>query len=694
MHCPTCASPLPVGAMFCGECGRAVTSADVAAAAARRDDDGGAGAQAEPPAWQLRQPPRPTTSGDAPWWVRDRRVEQEPAAPHEQQARQQQPLEQQPREQPTGRRASGRRAAEEAPPAWAAPVTPEAPAAPAERTSDERSRPGQGEPVVPEPVVDREAEARARQTGAVSAEPDAGSNAPRPAPTAAAPAPASAPAPAPAPERAAPTPAPLRQPAPHADNGPRPTSAPLWTASLAPLPTEADDESSAVPARDDVAAPTTAGPAAPSVEGDRDDRSPRAAPAPHEVSGADVRAEHETETQTETESASAEAAAVEPASVAVADDEEARREPPRSQSPASADSASRPAPDEVRTPGRHDEPAAPTTSADGPAVSSSSPAAAPPVPLRAPAPEAFAGDTAPVTPVPRPGTGGGLTPAPVPLVEPGQQKVVEHCTHCGALLHEDDIFCPECGAVVQSVALSFTGPIAPLPPEWRPGASAPSETAITTAEPEPEPEREPVRAPEPELASDVAPPAAPRHSPEPPLGRDAVPGRAADAPSTTDAPAAAAPPSLPPMPPSSTASPLAGLLSPDPRSRLVTDDDDVDETRIVRRGPVGTEYLLQFSTGESVTIDGSGLLGRAPSPQPGERFDHLVRIVDPGKSVSKTHLEFGQELGALWVSDRWSGNGTVVRPHEQPARRVEPGTRVRVARGTRVEIGEQFFVVS
>jgi uncharacterized Zn finger protein (UPF0148 family) len=697
MHCPTCASPLPVGAMFCGECGRAVTSADVAAAAARRDDDGGgAGSQADPPAWQLRQPPRPSTSGDAPWWVRDRRVEQEPVEPREQQAREQQereqqereqpPREQRQREQPTGQRASGRRAAEEVPPAWAAPVAPAAPAVPPERTSDERPRPDQGEPVVPEPVVDREAEARARQTGATAAEPDDGSHAPAPDATAA------ASAPAPAPERAAPTPAPtpapLRQPAAHADNGPRPTSAPLWTASLAPLRTETADEPPATPARDDVARPTTARPAAASVEGDRDDRSPGAAPAPDEDSVADVRAERETET----ESASAEAAAAESAPAPVADDEDAGHEPPRSQSPASGDSTSRPEPDEVRTPGGDDEPAASTSPADGPAASSSSPAAAPPVPLRAPAPEAFAGDTAPVIPLPRPGTQGGLTPAPVPLVEPGQQKVVEHCTHCGTLLHEDDIFCPECGAVVQSVALSFTGPIAPLPPEWRPGASAPSETASSPGETETE--REPVRATEPEPASDVVPPTAPRHSPEPPLGRNAVPGRSADAPSATDASAAAAPPSLPPMPPSSTASPLAGLSSPDPRSRLATDDDDVDETRIVRRGPVGTEYLLQFSTGESVTVDGSGLLGRAPSPQPGERFDHLVRIVDPGKSVSKTHLEFGQELGALWVSDRWSGNGTVVRPHEQPARRVEPGTRVRVARGTRVEIGEQFFVVS
>jgi hypothetical protein len=252
---------------------------------------------------------------------------------------------------------------------------------------------------------------------------------------------------------------------------------------------------------------------------------------------------------------------------------------------------------------------------------------------------------------------------------------------------------------VQSVALSFTGPVAPLPPEWRPAATptaaaTPAPDSVTAGSPDDDgtawrPRTTPDHDGDPDGRDDPGPL---RRRPEPPLGRDEIPGRP-----PTDASAAsgpAAPPALPPMPTAAPASALSGLLAQDARGRLVTDDDDVDETRLVRRGPAGTEYLLQFSTGESVTVDGSGLLGRAPSPQPGERFDHLVRIVDPGKSVSKTHLEFGQELGALWVSDRWSGNGTVVRPPEQPARRVEPGTRVRVVRGTRVEIGEQFFVVS
>ena len=121
---------------------------------------------------------------------------------------------------------------------------------------------------------------------------------------------------------------------------------------------------------------------------------------------------------------------------------------------------------------------------------------------------------------------------------------------------------------------------------------------------------------------------------------------------------------------------------------------DLEATRIVRSHQAGERFILQFSTGESVSVYGSGLVGRNPHPEPGEHFDHVVRIVDATRSVSKTHLEFGQESGAFWIKDRFSGNGTVVRePDVRPVRAL-PDHRHRVVRGSRVDMGEQFFVVS
>jgi hypothetical protein len=119
---------------------------------------------------------------------------------------------------------------------------------------------------------------------------------------------------------------------------------------------------------------------------------------------------------------------------------------------------------------------------------------------------------------------------------------------------------------------------------------------------------------------------------------------------------------------------------------------DLEETRIVRRA--GAQFTVQFSTGENVSVEGKGLIGRNPVPEPGEFFDSLVVITDAGKSVSKTHLEFGQDEGNFWISDRFSGNGTTVQEPDRPPRRLDAGKRYRIPRGSRVDIGEQFFILS
>jgi hypothetical protein len=110
--------------------------------------------------------------------------------------------------------------------------------------------------------------------------------------------------------------------------------------------------------------------------------------------------------------------------------------------------------------------------------------------------------------------------------------------------------------------------------------------------------------------------------------------------------------------------------------------------------PPPARFILQFSTGESFSVTGTGLIGRHPVAEPGEYFDHAVTIGDPGKSVSKTHAEFGQDDGEFWVLDRFSGNGSVVRAPGDEPRFCEPGRRYRVPRGGRVDIGDQFFIVS
>lgn len=110
--------------------------------------------------------------------------------------------------------------------------------------------------------------------------------------------------------------------------------------------------------------------------------------------------------------------------------------------------------------------------------------------------------------------------------------------------------------------------------------------------------------------------------------------------------------------------------------------------------PAPERFILQFSTGDSLTVSGSGLIGRNPRPEPGEFFDELVKVNDPSRSMSKSHLEFGQEGGEFWIKDRFSGNGTVLRGPNAPVVQLVADRRYRVPRGSRVDVGEQFFVVS
>ncbi len=109
--------------------------------------------------------------------------------------------------------------------------------------------------------------------------------------------------------------------------------------------------------------------------------------------------------------------------------------------------------------------------------------------------------------------------------------------------------------------------------------------------------------------------------------------------------------------------------------------------------PTRATFVLSFSTGQRVSVHGSGLIGRKPLPQPDEIFDELIRVADADRSVSKTHLEFGQHDGEFWVSDRVSGNGTVIRRPGDRAASLEPGRRYVLPRGTRVEIADHSFSI-
>lgn len=280
------------------------------------------------------------------------------------------------------------------------------------------------------------------------------------------------------------------------------------------------------------------------------------------------------------------------------------------------------------------------------------------------------------------------------------------CRFCGSPLPTGALFCGECGRAVGAASIPAAVPVVvePVPVVAVPsgdGTRGPAPVAARppAAQPEPQPESQAEPQPEPEWMRDPAPaavPAEPASSAAPlswssPESADLVPPIAAASPSATPAAEPLLPvPDVPIPPPAPGLAPGLPGLPPGQREMPV----DLEQTRLVQRGSRPASWVLQFSTGESFTVSGSGLIGRNPVAQPAEFMDQLVPLFDAGKSVSKTHLEFGQDEGRFWVADRFSTNGTVVRPPDGPPRRCEPGRRYLVSRGTRIDIGEQFFVVS
>ncbi len=323
-----------------------------------------------------------------------------------------------------------------------------------------------------------------------------------------------------------------------------------------------------------------------------------------------------------------------------------------------------------------------------------------PPPTTGPPLAAVAEPVLPERSVPRPPIPEYAEPEP-PVAEPPVSDVPSsddppRCEQCGAEMSPDDIFCGECGHVSRAVSQSF---------------SQPRDTVVVerlTAErlPWERPERD-ARPDEPIVWATTPPPPPVVPPQEPPM---VAPPVQAGPPPLVSPPQM--PPSVPPVGLGVTGEPLAGRTGPAapipaasvpaasvptasvPAASVPFDGEDLEKTRIVGRAANGNRFVLQFSTGESVTVFGTGLIGRNPRQEPGEFFDQLVRVLDPGRSVSKTHLEFGQESGAFWIKDRFSGNGTVLREPDAPPVRCQPERRYLVPRGSRVEIGEQFFVVS
>ena len=104
--------------------------------------------------------------------------------------------------------------------------------------------------------------------------------------------------------------------------------------------------------------------------------------------------------------------------------------------------------------------------------------------------------------------------------------------------------------------------------------------------------------------------------------------------------------------------------------------------------------VFAFDDGSRFDAAGTGLLGRRPARDEGDPASILlVPLADDSMGISKTHARFDVDDAGVWITDRWSRNGTsVAAPGRAPVELV-PGARTRVDGGTKVELGGRWFVV-
>ena len=99
-------------------------------------------------------------------------------------------------------------------------------------------------------------------------------------------------------------------------------------------------------------------------------------------------------------------------------------------------------------------------------------------------------------------------------------------------------------------------------------------------------------------------------------------------------------------------------------------------------------YVLDISSGGSAALDGSIIVGRAPSTSrvSDGRIPQLVGL--PGADdVSRNHVRFDLEGDSVVVTDLHSRNGTVLRAPGATPRQLRAGESSVVLGGTVVDLG-------
>ncbi|MFI2103627.1 RDD family protein [Isoptericola sp. NPDC019693] len=173
-------------------------------------------------------------------------------------------------------------------------------------------------------------------------------------------------------------------------------------------------------------------------------------------------------------------------------------------------------------------------------------------------------------------------------------------------------------------------------------------------------------------------------SPEPPSQAPAVPAPVVPA----------APPAPAPSPVAPADAVLGGAAAPgaDELEDLEATRFSVSSRRSTGDGTAPPRIVVEVDAGHRVTVASRTLVGRNPQQDDGAPAV-LLRVDDPSRSVSKTHLELAPSPDGLRVTDLGSTNGSAVITPGGAVQELVAGSPVTVTAGWVVQAGARRLTV-
>lgn len=233
-------------------------------------------------------------------------------------------------------------------------------------------------------------------------------------------------------------------------------------------------------------------------------------------------------------------------------------------------------------------------------------------------------------------------------------------------------------APVQEEAMPEAPATAPAPtPAWARETHTPK-APIGAPIPTPTPVQE-MQAPK----APVAPPAptARFSAPMPqPLAREASAGAP---PAEVEAPRPPEP--AVPAPALPTTAPAVPTTAPKPAATATTNSTTASAS-------ASASYAaLLLDTGQSIPVNRTIVLGRAPSPQ--RATDSPIPVEDQTRSLSRTHVRIAPSEGGITIEDLNSANGTRARSPNGQTHTLVPGQPIELPMNSQLLLGERLISV-